>query len=168
MKVEPTTQRDKLAGAPDVFDPVNVTMDVDVYYTGDGYPVKVKSPIYCARSFADTVLQCIEDWCATYSFRPCHLGVYNPRMARRVNGTLIVPHRWSNHAYGAAIDFAGVLTTDSPDDYMNIIDMLNDDNYRDIAQELIDNCEVAIEDAGRRIEIVNEGSGTWMHIGMRP
>ena len=168
MQINPTTQRIRPDGAPVVVDPVNVKLDVPVYYTGDGTPQLMQSPIYCSGAFAEIILQVLNDWAAAYSFRVCHLGVYNPRMARRVDGTPIRPTRWSNHAWGAAIDFAGVLTTDNPDNYMCITDMLEDDNYRDIAQQLLDRCQAAIDIAGRRSEIVNEGHGNWMHLGIRP
>lgn len=162
MFITSTKRRPAPDGAPVVHDPVSVTMDVQVLYPGSGMPERTLSPIYCSRSFAAIVLMTMNAWAEKYGFAIVHLGVYNPRKARKADGTPILPSRWSNHAYGEAMDWAGIVTTDGKWLKPRALRSGSPAKYR----ELLDSLRAVIASNHRREEIVDEGG--WIHIGMFP
>ncbi len=147
--------------------PVMATLDIPLFYLTQRGPVLWPHSILCDKVFATTVLAEMNDFARQYHFGLVHLGVYNPRMARRKDGTLIVPHRWSNHAYGKAMDFAGIVTQDGEGDYLPISKMRSTAHgcpkkLRDVIRD----CDAAIRGAHAVPEIVDEGR--WLHVGFYP
>ena len=151
-------------GKPVVIDPVLVTPAVPVYFAGDHGPVPVTGPIYCSRLFATTVIAKQEAWALAHHFALVHVGVYNPRKARHADGTPIEPPRWSNHAYGGAEDWKGVITENGHGQFLTVDDLQT--NAPAKYRELIDAVTAAIKSAGKKPEIVDEGG--WVHLGMYP
>jgi hypothetical protein len=149
------------ANKPTVVAPVIATLAVPVYYNG-GDGLRAANGIFCADLFASTVLTVMEGWAKKYGFGIVDLGVYNPRMARHMDGTPIIPARWSNHAFGLAMDFDGIMIVSSGA-YLNIAQMQAGCPAK--LKELVDGCTAAIIASGRKPEIVPEG-GTWIHIGI--
>lgn len=165
MEIKASAQ--SVDGPPDkpaVENPVKVTLDVPVYYMTERGPLLSKRAIFCGKAFADTVLRELNAILAAANCGLLHLGVYNPRQARKKDGTPIVPVRWSNHAYGEAVDFKGVVRNNDPDDYLDVAGMRN--RASDLLASIQAKCSAAIEAAGRRPEIVDEGG--WVHIGIWP
>lgn len=165
MKLEATTQwSNRPTGAPNVVNPVKATLDCPVYYYGENGPVPSFSPVYCAGTFARTVLAAIEEWCVKHHFALVHVGIYNPRPARKANGQEITPKRWSNHAYGCAIDFKGIKVNHGKGGFLSV-DILQADapaKWR----ELLDAVSDAMKAANLKPEMVDEGG--WYHMGYFP
>lgn len=151
-------------GKPVISDPVNVTMDIPLYYATERGPVVWNHSIFCGRAFANTVLKQCSTILAEYNFALVHLGVYNPRKARHRDGTDIVPVRWSNHAYAEAMDFKGVITEGGEGKFLDIVAMKK--QCPEALNKLTDSCRNSIEEIGRKPEIVDEVS--WLHIGLWP
>lgn len=165
MKEEPAEQPGGgPSGKPLIKNPVKVTLDIPVYYATERGPRPWHHSILCGKAFADTVLRECEIILQDQSLALVHLGFYNPRQARRKDGTPIQPPRWSNHAYGEAMDFKGVITNSGEGDFLEIADM--ESTMPDTLNEIMKSCGIAITAAGRRPEIVNEGG--WVHIGLWP
>ncbi len=162
MKVEPSEQPvGGPPGKPLIENPVKVTLDIPVFYATERGPVPWNHSIICGKAFADTVLKECESLMQDRGLGLVHLGFYNPRQARRKDGTIIQPPRWSNHAYGEAMDFKGVITESGEGEFLEVADMESD-----VLDKIIESCRSAIEAAGRKPEIVDEGS--WYHIGLWP
>jgi hypothetical protein len=165
MEIKASTQSvDGPPDKPEVENPVKVTLDVPVYYMTERGPLLSKRAIFCGKAFADTVLTELNAILSEAQCGLLHLGFYNPRKARKKDGTPIVPTRWSNHAYGEAVDFKGVVRSSDPDDFLDIAGMKQD--APDLLAKIQARCAAAIEAAGRRAEIVDEGG--WIHVGIWP
>jgi hypothetical protein len=165
MEIQASVQSDSPPpDKPLVENPVKVKMDVTVYYQTERGPTLSNSRIFCGKAFADTVLTEINAIMQEHGLGLVHLGFYNPRKARKKDGTPIVPTRWSNHAYGEAMDFKGVVRGNDPDNFADIAAMKQ--QLPEILQRIQTRCAAAIEAAGRRPEIVDEGG--WFHIGLWP
>lgn len=114
MQITPTAQPPRvqnldLGNSPQIELPVLARLSCPVFYdTGEGLKPMV-SPILCARQFANSVLLALEQKCVKYGYGLVHIGVLAQRPARHANGTLIKPIRWTNHAYGRAIDWKGLV-----------------------------------------------------------
>lgn len=152
------------ADKPAVANPVEVTLDIPVFYMSDRGPVVSTHPIFCGRAFADTVLTQVNTLLQGNGLGLVHLGVYNPRKARRADGSPIVPERWSNHAFGEAMDFKGVTQGDNPDQFTDVRRMAT--QMTQLLQQLRSNCDTAITGIRRRPEIVDEVN--WLHVGIWP
>lgn len=150
---------------PMVKDPVRVYMDIPLYYATERGPAPWDHPIFCAEAFAKTVLEVINTVFFDYGVGFVHIGFYNPRKARRRNGAPIEPARWSNHAYGEAVDWKGVVT--QAGDFVGV-DLLEDAPHIEspFFRKIWTDCAEVIRGIGRDPEIVNEGS--WVHIGIWP
>jgi hypothetical protein len=146
---------------PQFDDPVNATLDCHVYVATDDGVMEGNRKIYCDRVFAVTVLKPLEAWCLKYGFGIIHIGVYYPRPARNFSGQEIKPRRWSNHAYGLAIDFKGVRDNNGKNIYMD--KLLSESPAK--MKELLININNAIKEKGRKPELVNERS-CWYHLGV--
>ncbi|MEM7121812.1 MAG: hypothetical protein AAF563_11080 [Pseudomonadota bacterium] len=165
MIVEPTTQSTSPpSDKPLVESPVLVGMDVPLFYMTERGPVTWEHKVFCGRAFADTVLTEMNDIMKVAELGLVHLGFYNPRKARRRDGTPISPERWSNHAFGEAVDFKGIVQTDDTDNFLDIAAMKT--SAPDVLKNMSERCANAIEAIGRKPEIVDEGS--WLHIGIWP
>jgi hypothetical protein len=165
MQIAPTHQPTQ--GPPEkpiVKDPVLVKLDIPLYYAAEQGPVPWHHSILCGRAFAETVLQQCNEILTASNCGLVHIGIYNPRQARRKDGTLIQPIRWSNHAYGEAMDWSGVITDAGNGDYLNISKMKG--QCPEILQKIIDTSRQAIAKLGREPEMVDEGG--WYHIGLWP
>lgn len=165
MKIEDTQQPSY--GPPNkplIGNPVKVTLDLPIFYATERGPVAWPHSILCGQAFAETVLTDCERILKNYNYALVHLGIYNPRYARRKNGTDIKPLRWSNHAYGEAMDFKGIIADSGEGDFLDIESMMS--KCPDRLDEIIDACLKAINAIGREPEIVNEDS--WYHIGLWP
>jgi hypothetical protein len=154
---------------PKVPDPCVAKLDVPVYYLGANGTIPSTRGITCDRTFARVILAEVERWATRYGFGLVHLGVYNPRPARKRNGEIITPKRWSNHAFGIAIDFAGItvpanVSDENPHGFMSIDEMQAGCPAK--LAELMDRVRRVIIAASRRAEIVDEGG--WIHIGLWP
>lgn len=165
MKATPTERRPAPTGAPVLKTPVLAAMDAPLFYVTDNGPGAWKHAIYCESLFAETVLAALDDIATTYHLGICHLGIYNARYARHKDGSPIQPIRWSNHAYGMAMDFKGVRL-DGDKEYLPITAMRKHDTGQQILAEINARCNAAIKAAGKRPEIVDEGD--WLHIGIYP
>jgi hypothetical protein len=165
MDIKASTQSpDGPPDKPQVENPVKVTLDVPVYYMTERGPLLSKRAIFCGKAFADTALKELNMILGAANCGLLHLGFYNPRKARKKDGTPIVPTRWSNHAYGEAVDFKGVVRNNDPDDFLDIAGMKQ--KAPDLLDKIQTRCAAAIVAAGRRPEIVDEGG--WFHIGIWP
>ena len=158
MQITSTNQPDK--DKPQFADPVHALFNMRVFYATDDGVIDAGRRFKCDRVFAVTVLEVIEKWCLKYGFGMVHLGCYNPRFARHKNGTEITPRRWSNHAYGLAIDFKGIK--DNNGKYISF-EMMETACPAKL-HELIGNIKTAIVAKGRKPELVNEGQ--WLHLGI--
>lgn len=165
MQIYPTSQSTMPpADKPMVRNPVQVQMGLPMYYMTERGPMPWDNRIYCARSFADTVLRQMERTLSESYLAMVHIGFYNPRRARRKDGTLIEPLRWSNHAYGEAMDFKGVVLARGAGDFLDVKAMRR--RIPDVLDALVARCNSAIVAQKRRPEIVDEGD--WLHIGLWP
>lgn len=165
MRIRRTTQP---GGGPEwkplVKTPVVVTLDVLVFYCTERGPVPSLRGIMCGKVFAATVLTEMNRILGGYGFALVHIGVYVPRRARKADGTLIRPARWSNHAYGEAMDFKGIITERGEGKFLDIAAMKRGCPKK--LREILEACESAICARNRRPEIVDEGG--WIHIGLWP
>lgn len=151
-------------GYPKLMEPVNAEMSVEVkYYAGENDLRDWLRPFYCERVFANTILRSIGTWCVKWGFKGfVHIGCYNARKARHLDGTLIKPTRWSNHAYGLAVDFKGIL-----DEHGNFVTFKElRDNAPMKWNELLNNIKTAIEGLGNTMEVKDEGNGLYIHLGI--
>ena len=116
MKITAATRRTDIpAGAPVLQDPVHVVLDVPVYYVNERGPIRMHEAQYCERIFATSVIKTMNAILKDRNLGLAHLGIYNARMARHADGSPILSARWSNHSYGCAMDFKGlVLLEDEP------------------------------------------------------
>ena len=165
MKIEPTTQ--STLPPPDkplVNSPVLVELDVPLFYMTERGPIPWAHKVFCGKTFADTVLTEVNAVLQAGGLGLVHLGFYNPRQARRKDGTPIVPARWSNHAYGEAVDFKGVVRGANPDDFLDIAAMKA--GLSAVLADIENRCASAIKAIDRKPEIVDEGG--WLHIGIWP
>jgi len=149
---------------PPIQNPVKVAMDIPLFYATERGPTSWNHSVVCGEAFADTVLKECERIFQEQNLALVHIGFYNPRKARRKDGTIIQPTRWSNHAYGEAVDFKGVITNSGEGEFLGIADM--ESTMPETLKEIVESCEKAIIDAGREPEIVHEGD--WYHIGLWP
>ena len=160
MKIEACGQPDGgPANKPRIENPVRVTLEIPVFYSGTGALQPVKTPIMCGRVFAETALAVMERVLKAHGKGLVHLGVYNARMARRKDGTPITPPRWSNHSFGCAIDWSGIATGDQ---WQSMAKLKDDPVVMAIRRE----ARVAIVSTARKPEIVDEGG--WIHVGFYP
>lgn len=165
MRIYPSKQSDlPPADKPRVLNPVLVEMDIPLFYMTERGPVPWQHKVFCGRAFAETVLKAINQLFRERGLGMVHIGFYNPRKARRKDGTPIVPARWSNHAYGEAVDFKGVTRGGSADEFVSIRQMKT--SMTEELTLLKSGCEAAIVALGRKPEIVDEGD--WLHIGLWP
>ena len=151
------------SGCPAIPSPVVATLDVNVYYATERGPIPSSRGILCGRMFANTVLAEQERWCKKHGFRGIvHVGILNQRPARKRNGEVILPKRWSNHARAEAEDFKGIV-----DDQGRFVPVAELKVHSPVKfNELIGNCRAAIKAAKRREEFVDEGG--WYHLGLWP
>lgn len=167
MKITPAKRRTDIpAGAPVLRDPVNVVLDVPVFYVNERGPIRVFGPQYCERIFATTVLKTINSILSEKNLGLAHLGIYNPRKARRANGEPILPPRWSNHAYACAMDFKGVVLPGDVPVLLDIKAMKADAHYLALLNDASARCKESITAINRKPEIVDEGG--WIHVGIWP
>ncbi len=167
MKITPARPRTDIpADAPVLRDPVNVVMDVPVFYVNERGPIRMFGPQYCERVFATSVLRTINAILSERNLGLAHLGIYNPRMARHANGDPILPPRWSNHAHGCAMDFKGVVLSGDVPVLVDIRAMRQDVKYRDLLEDAAAQCRASIISIQRNPEIVDEGG--WIHVGIWP
>lgn len=163
MNIQPTQQPSQgPAGKPLIANPVLVTMARPVYYVTDRGPIPSTHPILCGKAFANTVLLVMSRCLEAAGWSIAHVGVYNPRQARRKDGSLIKPVRWSNHAFAEAMDFKGIVGDDGK--LISIGEMKQ--RHPELLAQLRDGCEQAIRGIERKAEIVDEGG--WLHIGLWP
>jgi hypothetical protein len=152
-------------GAPQLIDPVNVRLAARLHYADGQTLVPVRSPLYCERVFADTVLTVLDTIAAEHQIGLVYLGLYNPRAARRKDGSPIKPERWSNHAYGLALDFKGIMGSNGAGQYLPVSAMRSL-VWNEMLVDIETRCRNAIAAAGRKAEIVDEGA--WIHFGIWP
>lgn len=150
-------------GAPAVVSPCLAHMSVPLFYPDNltHLPKPWHHDIYCAEPFAQTILATLDRLLAERGLGLVHLGIYNPRQARHRDGTPIQPPRWSNHAYGSAIDFWGVVLADgTPMPWARM------KKFGVLTKSIPDQCGAVLAKAGLRPEIVDESS--WLHLGYFP
>jgi len=152
------------ANKPKIVSPVVATLDVPVFYATERGPIPSARGIICGQAFAETALLQLSTWCQEYGFALVHVGVYNPRQARKRDGSLIQPARWSNHAYAEAMDWAGIITSLGEGQWLRPRPMRAGIPAK--LAEVLATCENAIRQAGRCPEIVDEGG--WIHVGVWP
>jgi hypothetical protein len=161
MRIEAAPQSSrKPPDFPPVHTPVNAYLDIPFYYVTDDKkpPQRWDHPAFVDRIYAETVLTALEESLETGGYGIAHVGIYEPRFARHANGTDILPHRFSNHGLGLAMDFKGVV--DIHGRYTPYTKM-----GETIIQDLIIGpATAAIERAGRKPEIKDELG--WLHIGI--
>ena len=157
MKVTPC-QQPRIHGQPIIIDPVSCEMNIPLFYADTG---EWEHPIVCSRDFSITVLHVMENVLKPENCGLVHLGIYSARKARHKDGSPIIPERWSNHSYGEAMDFSGVVCKGIQ---IGIKDMKKVEPS--LLKRIIDGCETAIKGIGRLPEIVDEES--WFHIGIWP
>lgn len=165
MKITPTTQSARPPGRPDIHKPVNVTLGVPLFYLqAKGHPVPWDHDIFCSDDYAVHVLALLNHWAQMHSFALVHLGFTVVRKARKRDGTPITPERWSNHSYGLAMDFAGIITNLGQGRYLDI-DGMKDGCPAKLA-DLLKLIRSSILSEGRKPEIVDEND--WIHLGIYP
>ena len=166
MQIVPTGQSSlPPPDKPLVQDPVKVTMDIPLFYVTERGLIPWQHSIFCSRAFADTVLQVMNVTLGALGLGMGHIGFYAPRQAKKKDGSLIQPVRWSNHAYGEAVDWKGIMTANGE---FRGVDIIHDAAAMDLTllREIWGKCGAAIMAIGRKPEIVSEGS--WIHIGLWP
>lgn len=165
MRITPTRQ--STLPPPDkplVASPVLVQMDIPLFYMTERGPIPWAHKIFCGKSFAETVLKEMNAILLSTSFGLVHIGFYNPRKARKRDGTPIVPTRWSNHAYGEAMDFKGITTEATGKSLVSIVQMKI--SHPDLLASIKSRTSQSIIGHGRKPEVVDEGD--WLHIGIWP
>lgn len=144
--------------APDILNPVEVTLSCPIYvWTSQGAQL-VKKPIVCSQLFAETILTEQEYWSNKYNLQIVHIGILVVRYARHKDGTPILPLRPSNHSKGNAEDWKGVLYQG---DFMDIDDMKK--GIPNKYSELLNKCKNSLLRHHLQTEIVDEGG--WIHLG---
>lgn len=154
MKITPCSAQPKPSNAPIIQDPVLVTLDCSLYYNTENGIVPWHHDVYCSKVFGETVLTVLNEHCLKQNMGLVHIGFYNPRMARNAQGKPL--GRWSNHAYGLAGDLKGFCIHG---------ELLTFDKYKDM-QEVIALMKASVIQTGRKPEIMDEGKGAWLHIGI--
>jgi hypothetical protein len=151
-----TVENKPIQAVPIVVRPVRVWLDIPVFYATENGFVPSNGGIYCAELFSQCVLKPINEYCKMRNFSFVHIGCYNPRPARKKNGDPILDvngaMRWSNHAFGSAIDAKGVIL----DGEFRLFTLKED-------KEMFDKIIQNIFQAGKKPEIVDEKG--WWHIG---
>lgn len=144
-------------GKPLIVDPVYAELIIPLFYTGWPW----LHPFLCSCTFARTVLQSMEDILLSVGCGLDHLGCYVARKARDRHGNELVPERWSNHAYGEAMDWRGITRN-------GIAITVNEMKEKETAllDKVINGVTEAITKTGRKPEIVDEGG--WIHVGLWP
>lgn len=153
-----------LPNKPVLVQPVQIVLDVPVYYRGSGHLQPMAAPITCDRAHAELIYAPLNAWAVKYHFAVVHLGTYYARPARHPNGTDILLHgkpRWSGHAYGA-IDWTGVIASNGQFYDTNALAAQAPAKL----SELLTDLERAIKAAKRTAEIVHEPH--WYHLGLVP
>lgn len=143
--------------------PCVATLGVATYYYTERGAIPSNRGIVCSATFAETVLAALEAWAKRYHFAIVHIGVYNPRKARHMDGTPIIPPRWSGHARGMGIDWKGVIESGGAGKFLTTGQLASDAPAK--YQEIMHAMRVAIERVSLRPEIVEEG-GSWVHAGI--
>lgn len=160
MHIKETKLPKNTDGTPNTPDPVIVTLAVPIVYLGGTGKLDFDvDPFVVSRPFAMGVLAPLENHVLALNqdLAIGHLGIYNPRPARGKNGKDLVPFRWSNHTYRAAIDFVGLV-----DKHGSVTTFVNIVGFNSLL--LIVRKEII--NLGRKPEIVNEKK--WYHLGMFP
>ena len=150
------------AGKPKLLSPVSAVLQSSVHYMTENGPVPSVRGIVCARTFAEVILGTMDTWALQYDFGLVHLGVYNPRTKRHRDGTDILVHGhkvWSNHAFGEAIDFRGILS----DGVFYGVDRAEQD-FPKKWHELLQQLNAAMAAKGLPKEFIPEGR--WQHFGI--
>jgi len=148
MKIVSTEARPTVLNAPKLVNPVLVTLDIPIYQATESGIVRNTQPIYCERNLAETVLLVAETLLPNF----VHVDIFKSHYAYRDNDTLITPLRWSDHAYGLAIDFKGTFDSD------------NIKSFRDYPV-FIEASKAAIEAEQLEAQIYFEN--TWIHLGIK-
>lgn len=155
------TQPPSINHSPPVLYPVNATMDAHLFYNTERGPVIWPHPIFCSLLFSQLVLSPLDVFLVKNNYALVHIGIFNPRPARHVDGSLIKPVRWSNHAYGKAMDFKGIITDNGAGEFIEYKKLKSTNNpiiavINDIREDIVK--------AHYQPEIVDEHS--WLHIGI--
>lgn len=149
-------ENNPIQAIPIVERPVRAYLDIPVFYATENGLIPNTGGIYCAELFVKCVLKPINEYCRMENFSFVHIGCYNPRNARKKDGTPILDEkgamRWSNHAYGIAIDAKGIINNGE----FRLLSLKDD---KDMFDKILQN----IFQAGKKAEIVNESN--WYHIG---
>jgi hypothetical protein len=149
---------------PKLTDPVQITLDVPVFYQTDDGPKPANPLITCDRAHAMLIYRVLNDWAVRHHFSIVHLGTYYPRQARKPNGKPIMYRgkpRWSGHSWGA-IDWEGIITSDGQHLNANELEASAPAKYR----ELMNDLRAGIAAVHRTAEIVKEPH--WRHLGLVP
>jgi hypothetical protein len=161
MEIIPTGQQaGPPRGKPHVVNPVKAKLNIPLYYNTERGPVPWNHGIYCSHVFAATVLGPLEVLFERNNWGLCHIGFYNPRLARTKAGKTIQPERWSNHSHGLAVDFKGTVDEDGK---LTTVRQLK---AKGLLDDIVGPVQTAILKANRKPEIVDEGG--WLHIGIWP
>ncbi|MBD9358619.1 hypothetical protein [Methylomonas albis] len=165
MQIQATDQsHDGPSNKPQVDTPVLAKLDIPLFYATERGPIPWQHSVFCGKAFAETVLTECEKLFQDNNYGLVHIGVYNPRQARHKDGTPIIPIRWSNHAYGEAMDFKGVYTDNGNGEFLGIARMKAE--IPGFLNSLHTACETAVTAINRKPEIVDEGD--WLHLGIWP
>jgi hypothetical protein len=152
-----------IVGAPVLAKPVRVELGVPLWYSGGmslGAGLEKVDWLECEEVFARSVLEALEEWALRWGFGITHLGCLVVRRARYADGRVIQPIRWSNHAYGLAIDWSGIV--DGKGRWYRVDKMKTACPAK--LRDVLDMVRKAIAEKGRESEIVDEGG--WYHLGI--
>jgi hypothetical protein len=105
--------------------------------------------------FADVILKTIENHCVEHNLGLVHIGVYNPRPARKKDGTNFIPLRWSEHAFGNAIDLKGFTQNGK------LIYADKEPHFKDLLKKIVDMC------ASKKVTLSVVNETNWYHIGLK-
>ncbi len=98
MRIFPSKQSDlPPPDKPQVLNPVLVEMDIPLFYMTERGPIPWQHKIFCGRAFADSVLRPINQILKDSGKGMVHIGFYNPRQARKRDGTPIIPTSITTH-----------------------------------------------------------------------
>jgi len=143
---------------PEIQDCVRVRFSLPstlLYYDGNR---KHAADWPCDREFAKIILQPLEDWALEHGFEILHLGIHCFRNTRTAGGA--IGNRLSNHAYGCAIDWRGVLVGGKTFTPYQLADE-SPAKFNELDRALK-------ASAGKRLErITYRGKGTWIHYGLK-
>ena len=150
---------------PEIPDPVKASLDCGLAYLKGSGPWVPPGGWPCDREFAEVVLATMEAWAADHwggAARIVHLGIHAYRNVRSAGGR--TGKRLSNHAYGRAIDWAGVWLNGKRLDPYKL-----EDNAPTKFADLRARLRRAAKAAGARLEwLTYRGVGTWLHVGLHP